>query len=173
MAHDVAPSANDVRQGKRGAAGDGAAGTGAKLILESTHTIAGTVRDAKAVRFPGAPRDSLLVSFSDAKLSIFEWNADRHELVTVSMHFYETDELKKGYSRFLVPPRIAVDPAMRCAGLVVLDRHLAILPFNDGGDALSSLYGWSAASAATRAAATTKTKESWLIRKWRACVYRR
>ncbi len=119
------------------------------------------MRDAKAVRFPGAPRDSLLVSLSDAKLCVLEWNADRHELATVSMHFYETEELKMGYTRFLVPPRVTVDPAMRCAVLVVLDRHIAVVPFNDGGDALSSLYGWSAGSAAARSA--TKTKESWLL----------
>jgi hypothetical protein len=35
----------------------------AKLILESSHRLAGVVKDVAAVRFPGCKRDSLLVSF--------------------------------------------------------------------------------------------------------------
>jgi hypothetical protein len=139
-----------------GSGSNATAGGAVKLILESSHRLAGVVKDVAAVRFPGCTKDSLLVSFSDAKCSFLDWNADKLELTTISLHFFETDDLKRGYTRFHLPPLLTVDPAMRCAAMIVLDRHIAVLPFNDGGDALSALYGWGVSR-------TNKTQDSWVL----------
>lgn len=39
-------------------------------------------------------RDALLLSFKDAKLSIVEYDPDVHDLRTISLHYFETDDLK-------------------------------------------------------------------------------
>jgi hypothetical protein len=41
-------------------------------------------------------RDALLLAFSDAKLAIVEYDPDTHDLRTISVHYFETEDLKVG-----------------------------------------------------------------------------
>ena len=130
-----------------------------KMVLEAHVPLYGSVKDVGVVRLAGSTRDALVVSFATAKFTVCEWDPDTAELKTLSMHYYETEDLKLGFSRFHLPPKVIVDPAMRCAAMIVLDRHVAVIPFSGGGDAsdaISALYGMSAAKAA-------KTQDSWVL----------
>jgi hypothetical protein len=130
-----------------------------KLVLETRVYLYGSVRDVAVIRFAGAEKDALIVSFASAKCTICEWNNETGELQTVSMHFFETEALKMGFTRFHLPPKLSVDPANRCAAMIVLDRHIAIIPVAQElqtGDAISALYGLAQAKRA-------KTQASWVI----------
>ena len=39
-------------------------------------------------------RDALLLTFRDAKLSIVEYDPETHDLRTISLHYFETDDLR-------------------------------------------------------------------------------
>lgn len=52
----------------------------------------------QTVSFPGSPRDALLMSFRDAKLSVVEYDLDTHNLKTLSLHFFEEEDMRVWYS---------------------------------------------------------------------------
>ncbi len=138
--------------------GEGATGS-TKLVLEAHVNLFGSVQDVAVVRFAGADRDALVVSFADAKCSICEWNVETGDVKTLSMHYFETDQLKLGFTRFHAPPKLSVDPANRCVAMMVLDRHIAFIAASeerDTADAISALYGLATAR-------TAKTQASWVV----------
>ncbi|KAK4458789.1 protein cft1 [Cladorrhinum samala] len=107
-----------------------------KLVLVAETQLAGTVtglariRTRKQSKNSGA--DALLVAFKDARLSLVEWDSERYGLSTVSIHYYEQDELQGG--SWVAPLNshvnfLAADPGSRCAALKFGARNLAILPF--------------------------------------------
>ncbi|KAK4129411.1 hypothetical protein N657DRAFT_609720 [Parathielavia appendiculata] len=111
----------------------------AKLVLIAEIPLAGTVIGLARIKTPN-PRhgcDSLLVAFKDARLSLVEWDAERYTLSTVSIHYYEQEELQGSpwaaplshYVNFL-----AADPGSRCAALQFGARNLAILPFRQADE---------------------------------------
>jgi len=110
-----------------------------KLVLVAEIPLAGTVTGLARIKTPNARHgcDSLLVAFKDARLSLVEWDAERHTLSTVSIHYYEQDELQGSpwaaplshYVNFL-----AADPGSRCAALKFGARNLAILPFRQADE---------------------------------------
>lgn len=110
-----------------------------KLVLVAEIPLAGTITGLARIRTPNARHgcDSLLVAFKDARLSLVEWDAERHTLSTVSIHYYEQDELQGSpwaaplshYANFL-----AADPGSRCAALKFGARNLAILPFRQADE---------------------------------------
>ncbi|EDV21798.1 uncharacterized protein TRIADDRAFT_59883 [Trichoplax adhaerens] len=106
-----------------------------ELEFLASYSFYGKIYGIESVRFRHHHRDSLFICFADAKLSLVEYDADNSNLTTLSLHTFEDDELKNGFSRNLSIPIIRVDPDNRCAAMVVSNVHLAILPFRHRGPA--------------------------------------
>lgn len=51
----------------------------------------------QSVNLANAPRDALLLAFSDAKLSVVEYDPETHDLKTLSLHYFEEDDLKVSF----------------------------------------------------------------------------
>ncbi|KAL1835759.1 hypothetical protein VTJ49DRAFT_6105 [Mycothermus thermophilus] len=110
-----------------------------KLVLVAEFALAGTVTGLARIRTRTNRHgcDSLLVALKDARLSLVEWDPELHSLSTVSIHYYEQEELQGSpwasplnhYANFL-----AADPASRCAALKFGARNLAVLPFRQADE---------------------------------------
>lgn len=100
----------------------------AKFELLSEFVLQGLVTSISSCRTIGNSLDSLLLSFSDAKMSLVEYSVFTQNLVTVSMHNYEREELKKDVG-FKGTPTVRVDHQNRCAVLRFYQQYFAILPF--------------------------------------------
>ncbi|KAM3728993.1 putative cleavage and polyadenylation specificity factor subunit [Dirofilaria immitis] len=97
------------------------------------------VQSFAVARIPQNPDcDSLLLGFDDAKLSIVGVNPAERCLKTISLHCFEDELLKDGFTKNLPRPVIRVDPGQRCAAMLVFGRYLAVLPFNDSSTQLHS-----------------------------------
>ena len=112
-----------------------------KLVLVAEYTLSGTITSLARIKTTASKSggESLLISLKDAKLSLVEWDSQRHTLATVSIHYYEQDELQGSPWA----PRLsecvnylAADPGSRCAALKFGMRNLAILPFKQDHDDL-------------------------------------
>ncbi|KAJ3087269.1 Cleavage and polyadenylation specificity factor subunit 1 [Quaeritorhiza haematococci] len=99
----------------------------AQIKLQGNITCMEPVRTSTSVGLLGM--DSLLLSFSDAKMSLVEWSQACQNIVTVSIHFYEREEFKKESLTDKWIPTIRVDPQFRCATLSFYNDRLAVLPF--------------------------------------------
>lgn len=100
-----------------------------KLECRQKFSFHSNVDSLNFVSFPGANRDCLLLGFSDAKLSVVEYDPRTHDLKTISMHFFEDEDLKSGYSFNFKSPMVRVDPENRCAAILIYSRTLLIIPF--------------------------------------------
>lgn len=117
-------------------------GQDAKLVLIAEYSLSGTVTSLAAVKLLKSKSggDALLVSFRDAKLSLIEWDAKFHSISTVSIHYYENEDLLKCP---WVPDlrdcvsHLTVDPSSRCAAFNFGIGNLAIIPFHQSGDELA------------------------------------
>lgn len=65
-----------------------------KLECLAQYTLHGNIMSMQAVHLIGSQRDSLLLSFRDAKLSVVEYDQDIHDLRTVSLHYFEEEEIR-------------------------------------------------------------------------------
>ena len=112
-----------------------------KLVLISEHPVSGVITSLARIDIQNSKTggSAILVSFQDAKLSLLEWDQEYHTLSTISVHYYEGEDLQGAswsppvgqYHNYL-----KVDPSSRCAALKFGVRHLAILPFRQPGDDL-------------------------------------
>jgi cleavage and polyadenylation specificity factor subunit 1 len=110
-----------------------------KLILVAEFALSGTITSMVHVKTLQSKSggESLLLGFKDAKLSLVEWDPERYGLSTVSIHYYEQEDIDgspwaprlSGCVNYL-----AVDPGNRCAALKFGVRNLAILPFKQGDE---------------------------------------
>ena len=112
-----------------------------KLVLVAQFELAGTIISLARVKILRSKSggEALLVALRDAKLSLVEWDPERHSISTISIHYYEREDI-------LTSPwepdlgscvnYLSVDPSSRCAALKFRARHLAILPFHQVGDDL-------------------------------------
>lgn len=69
------------------------------------------------------------MSFDDAKLSVCNINPTNMSLNTLSLHSMEDPLLRDGYTQDVYEPLLKVDPADRCAVMLVYGRHLGVVPF--------------------------------------------
>lgn len=78
---------------------------------------------------PSSP-DALLLSFSEAKFSLVEYDRDTHSLRTLSLHYFEDDKFKNGHTQHWTPPLIRVDPDGRCVVGLIYGHYFVVLPFS-------------------------------------------
>ncbi|KAL9093951.1 MAG: hypothetical protein Q9165_003874 [Trypethelium subeluteriae] len=113
-----------------------------KLVLVSEHAVSGVITSLACISIQNSKSggNALLVSFQDAKLSLLEWDPEHYGLSTISVHYYEGEDLQGAP---WTPPTgqyhnyLKADPSSRCATLKFGARHLAILPFRQPGDDLA------------------------------------
>ncbi|KAF2217786.1 hypothetical protein CERZMDRAFT_63912 [Cercospora zeae-maydis SCOH1-5] len=113
-----------------------------RLVLVGEYSLAGTVTSIARVKILESKSggEAVLLAFKDAKLSLVEWDQENYRISTISLHFYEGENV-------VTPPFgpplsdcesiLAVDPSSRCAALKFGARRLAILPFRQFGDELA------------------------------------
>lgn len=114
---------------------------GTKLVLIAEYTLPGTVTNLGKVKILDSKSggEAILVACRHAKLSLIEWDPERHEISTISIHYYEGED--SSYSPWVPDLKscvshLTVDPSSRCAVLNFGVRNLAILPFHQPGDDL-------------------------------------
>lgn len=110
-----------------------------KLVLVAEYNLAGTITSLARIKTPDSASggESLLISFRDAKLSLIEWDPERHGISTISIHYYEQDDV--GGSPWEVDIHetisyLVADPNSKCAALKFGSSSLAILPFKQGDE---------------------------------------
>ena len=107
--------------------------------------MSGNVASIQSVSFPGASRDALLICFEEAKLSLCEYDPETNELKTISLHYFEDEDLQNGCCQKGVHhSEVRVDPEGRCAVMLIYGTHLVVLPFRkdvaaDDIDAMSNV----------------------------------
>ena len=112
-----------------------------KLVLIAQYELSGTVTSIARVRL-GASRSggqAILLAFRDAKLSLVEWDPERYSISTISIHYYEQEDIQSSPWEPALSQStsyLSVDPRSRCAALKFGARQLAILPFYQEGDDL-------------------------------------
>ncbi|XP_030379991.1 cleavage and polyadenylation specificity factor subunit 1 isoform X2 [Scaptodrosophila lebanonensis] len=102
-----------------------------KMRLEclATYTLYGNVMSLQCVSLAGAMRDALLISFKDAKLSVLQHDPDTFALKTLSLHYFEEEDIRGGWTGRYHVPVVRVDPDARCAVMLVYGKRLVVLPF--------------------------------------------
>ncbi|KAJ3679867.1 hypothetical protein LUZ60_016145 [Juncus effusus] len=75
-------------------------------------------------------RDSIVLTFRDAKITVLEFDDSLHSLRTTSMHCFEGPDwqyLKRGRESFSVGPTVKADPQGRVAGVLIYNLQMLIL----------------------------------------------
>lgn len=112
-----------------------------KLVLLGEYSLSGTVTALAKVKALNtkAGGEALIIASKDAKLSLVEWDPESYSLATISLHYYERDDLQGSpFAPSLnhCVSYLTVDPSSRCAAFKFGVRSLAILPFRQAGDDL-------------------------------------
>ncbi|KAL2063510.1 hypothetical protein VTL71DRAFT_5315 [Oculimacula yallundae] len=105
-----------------------------KLVLLAEYTLSGTVTSLARIKTVSSKSggEALLIGFRDAKLSLVEWDPIRPGISTISIHYYEQDDLQRSPwapSLKECVNQLTADPRSRCAALRFGGRNLAIIPF--------------------------------------------
>lgn len=114
--------------------------TGAWLELVCHYKLHGNVESMAALSVGGVNsgrrRDSIILTFEDAKISILEFDDSIHGLRTSSMHCFEGPEwlhLRRGRESFARGPLVKVDPQGKCAAVLVYGLQMIILKAAEAG----------------------------------------
>lgn len=102
-----------------------------KMRLEclASFSLHGEIMGLEKVTLPGSARDTFLLSFTEAKVSVVEYDPATHDLKTVSLHIFEDEQSREGYVHNYSIPYLRADPDGRCAAMLVFGRKIVILPF--------------------------------------------
>lgn len=120
--------------------------TSTKLVLVTEIPLAGTVIGLARLKLTSTTSggEALLLAYRSAKLCLTEWDPQRNTLETLSLHYYEKDDLQSApwevslgeYVNYLT-----ADPGSRCAAFKFGSRNLAILPFRTSEQDIE-MDGW-------------------------------
>ncbi|KAF4459341.1 hypothetical protein FALBO_13910 [Fusarium albosuccineum] len=112
-----------------------------KLVLVAELPLAGTITGMAKIKTKRTKSggEALLLAYKAAKMCLAEWDPKKNALETISIHYYEKDELHGApwevafdeYANFL-----EADPGSRCAAFQFGSRNLAILPFRQAEEDL-------------------------------------
>lgn len=108
--------------------------TGDKVKLECLQTFSffGEITSINHVRLNKNVRDSILITFMEAKLSIVEYDPASHGLRTLSMNYFEDDEFRQGcVTNSIYQPIVRTDPDGRCAAMFNYGKNIIIVPFKN------------------------------------------
>lgn len=113
-----------------------------KLVLIGEYQLSGVITSLAAIKTLNTKSGghALLIALKDAKISLVEWDPEQYGLSTISIHFYENEDLQGSPwvpQLEKSPTILTVDPSSRCAALKFGQRSLAILPFRQSGDDLT------------------------------------
>eukprot|EP01119_Soliformovum_irregulare_P015471 TRINITY_DN4356_c0_g1_i2.p1 TRINITY_DN4356_c0_g1~~TRINITY_DN4356_c0_g1_i2.p1 ORF type:complete len:842 (-),score=254.19 TRINITY_DN4356_c0_g1_i2:3-2528(-) len=97
------------------------------LIYEKR--LFGNIESVCAVRYPHKDRDSLLLSFRDAKASIVEFDPPYNDFRIYSLHFFEDERFKDQHEAYTSLPILKTDPKQSCAVMLIYDTKLVVIPF--------------------------------------------
>ncbi|XP_015580357.1 cleavage and polyadenylation specificity factor subunit 1 isoform X2 [Ricinus communis] len=129
---DGSRESRSSRETKRGGLMDGVSGASLELVCH--YRLHGNVESMVVLPTEGGDssrrRDSIILAFKDAKISVLEFDDSIHGLRTSSMHCFEGPEwlhLKRGRESFARGPLLKVDPQGRCGGILVYDMQMIIL----------------------------------------------
>ncbi|RNA20066.1 Cleavage and polyadenylation specificity factor subunit 1 [Brachionus plicatilis] len=106
-----------------------------KLELVESFLLYGTISSIKSCRYGNMNKDSLIIAFKDAKLSIVEYDQKLCDLITLSIHFFEDELDTEGIHYNIYDPILKVDPNMRCACMLIYGFKLVVIPFTSSHDA--------------------------------------
>ena len=112
-----------------------------KLVLEKEYHVPGTITGLSRVKVLNTKSggEAILLSFRNAKLSLIEWDPERYGISTISVHYYERDDLTRSPwapDLNVCGSILSVDPGSRCAIFNFGIHNLAIIPFHQPGDDL-------------------------------------
>ncbi|KAL0902907.1 hypothetical protein M5K25_028407 [Dendrobium thyrsiflorum] len=118
--------------------------SGAHLELVCHYRLHGNIESMVILSSGGDERskrrDSILLSFQDAKITVLEYDDAAHELRTSSMHCFEGPDwhyLKRGRESFSRGPTMKVDPVGRCVGALVYGLQMVIMKAAQAGQGLA------------------------------------
>ncbi|XP_011101138.1 cleavage and polyadenylation specificity factor subunit 1 isoform X1 [Sesamum indicum] len=119
--------------------------SGASLELVCHYRLHGNVESLGILPSGGVDgdrrRDSIILTFRDAKISVLEFDDSIHGFRTSSMHCFEGPDwlyLRRGRECFPRGPLVKVDPLGRCAGVLVYGLQMLLLK---AAEASSGLVG--------------------------------
>ncbi|XP_065030175.1 cleavage and polyadenylation specificity factor subunit 1-like isoform X1 [Musa acuminata AAA Group] len=116
---------------------------GARLELVCHYRLHGNV-ESMAILSLGVDdhnkrRDSIMLAFQDAKITVLEYDDSSHELRTSSMHCFEGPDwlyLKRGRESFARGPVVKADPLGRCSGALIYGLQMIVLKAAQVGQGL-------------------------------------
>ncbi|XP_027110442.2 cleavage and polyadenylation specificity factor subunit 1-like [Coffea arabica] len=140
--------------------------SGASLELVCHYRLHGNVESMGILSSGGIDggkrRDSIILTFQDAKMSVLEFDDSIHGLRTSSLHCFEGPDwhhLKRGRESFARGPLVKVDPQGRCAGVLVYGLQMVMLK---AAEATSGLVSEDNASSAG-GAVSARIESSYII----------
>ncbi|KAK6700995.1 hypothetical protein SNK04_010929 [Fusarium graminearum] len=112
-----------------------------KLVLVAELPLSGAVTGLAKVKTKHSKcgGEALLIAYKAAKLCMAVWDPEKSTLETISIHYYEKEELHGApwevsfdeYANYL-----EADPGSRCAAFQFGSRNIAILPFRQAEEDL-------------------------------------
>ncbi|XP_042044701.1 cleavage and polyadenylation specificity factor subunit 1-like [Salvia splendens] len=109
----------------------------------------------------GKRRDSIILTFRDAKISVLEFDESIYGLRTSSMHCFEGSDwvhLRRGREFFPRGPLVKVDPLGRCAAVLAYGLQMIVLKAAEASTGLTA----PAEDSTFRAAAASRIESSYI-----------